>query len=77
MSTAAVLDIYCSSDGATFRPAFERVNTAPVQYQTMVVATSVGANGGVCRIDTVYPYIQFRASSVVSNGVAIKLICVD
>lgn len=77
MSTAAALDIYVSSDGSTFRPAFERVNTATVQYQTMIVATSVGANGGICAIEKVYPYYQFRASAVVSGGVAIKLICVD
>lgn len=77
MSTAAAIDLWGSTDGTTFRPVFERVNTAPVQYQTMVVASGVGANGGVFPINTIYPYLQFRASAVVSGGVTVKLIGVD
>lgn len=77
MSTAAAIDVFGSTDGTTFRPIFERVNTATVQFATMVVATSVGANGGLCPMDIIYPYVQFRASAVVSGGVTIKLICLD
>lgn len=77
MSTAAALDLWGSSDGSTYRPSYERVNTASVQYQAVSISTSVGANGGIAPIEAIYPYLQFRASAVVSGGVAIKLICVD
>jgi hypothetical protein len=77
MSTAAAFDVWGSSDGSTFRPVFERTNTAPVQYQTLTVASGVGANGGVAPLDVAYPYVQFRASAVVSGGVTIKIICSD
>lgn len=77
MSTAAAMDVYGSSDGTTFRPVFERVNTAPVQYQTLTVASGVGTGGGLIPIDMVYPYVQLRASAVVSGGVVVNLICFD
>jgi hypothetical protein len=77
MSTAAAFDVYGSTDGTTYRPVFERTNTAPVQYQTLSVASGVGANGGGAPLDVVYPYVQLRASAVVSGGVAVKFICWD
>lgn len=77
MSTAAAFDVYGSTDGTTFRPVFERVNTAPVQYQTLTVASAVGAGGGIAPLDPGYQYVQFRASAVVSGGLAVKLICWD
>lgn len=77
MSTAAALDVYGSTDGTTFYPLFERVNTAPVQYQALTVASGVGANGGAAPLNVAAPYVQFRASAVVSGGVTIKLICWD
>jgi len=75
MSTAAALAVYGSTDGTSFRPVFERVNTAPVQYQALVIATN--AANGVAPIDCVFPFVQFRASATVTDGVTIKLICVD
>jgi len=77
MSTAAAFDVYGSHDGTTFRPVFERTNTAPVQYQTLSVASGVGANGGCAPLEVAYPYLQLRASAVVSGGVNVKLICWD
>jgi hypothetical protein len=77
LSTSTAWDVYCSTDGSTYRPAFERVNTAPVQYQTLTVASGVGANGGAAQLAVVYPYLQLRASSAVGNGASIKLICWD
>ncbi len=77
MSTAAVFDVYGSSNGTVYLPVFERVNTAPVQYQTLTVSAGVGTNGGIAPLNTIYPNLQFRASAVVSGGVAIKLICID
>lgn len=77
MSTAAAMDVYAASDGTTYRPMFERVNTAPVQYQTLTVSNIVGTNGGVIPLGYGYTYLQFRASAVVSGGVAIKIIGID
>jgi hypothetical protein len=77
MSTAAAFDVYCSADGSTFRPLFERTNTAPVQYQTLTIASGVGANGGVAPLNVSGDYVQLRASAVVSGGVTVKLICHD
>ena len=78
MSTAAALDVWGSLDGTTFRPVLQQVNTATVQCQAMAVASAVGANGGFGPVGQVItPYIQFRASAVVSGGVTIKLICTD
>ena len=77
-STAAETAIYGSSDGSTFRPVFERINTAPVQYQTLVVGSGIASSGGLIPI-SVYqvPYLQFRTSAVVSGGVTLKIIGVD
>jgi hypothetical protein len=78
MSTAAAFDVYgAPTTAGTFRPVFERVNTAPVQYQTMFVASGVGANGGLAPIDPGYQYVQLRASAVVSGGVQVKFLCWD
>lgn len=75
MSTGAELAIYGSSDGTTFKPVYERVNTAPVQYQALTVGTAT--TGGIVELAQAGRYFQFRASAVVSGGVVIKLICRD
>jgi hypothetical protein len=77
MSTAAALDVFQSVDDSTFVPVFERVNTAPVQYQTLTVASSVATSSGRIPLDVVGPYLQFRASAVISGGCVIKVVCVD
>lgn len=77
MSTQVAIDVYGSADGSTYRPVFERVNTAPVQYQTMTVVSSVGANGGLAPLEFGYPYMQLRASAVVSGGVSITVLATD
>lgn len=77
MSTTAAWDVFGSSDGTTYRPVLERINTAPVQYQTLTVASGIGTNGGIVPIEPICPYLQFRASAVVSGGVTIKLHCID
>lgn len=78
MSTAAAIDVWASTDNVTYRPLFERTNTAPVQYQTLTVASGVGANGGIAPLGGQTPltaqFVQFRASAVVADGVTIKLI---
>lgn len=75
MSTAAAIDVYASLDGTTYYPLFERVNTAPVQYQTLTVASGVGTGGGQAPLAVSAQYVQLRASAVVSGGVIAKLIC--
>lgn len=75
MSTAAALTVFGSNDGTSFYPIFERVNTAPVQYQTLTVASSNA--GSIVPLDVPCNYVQFRASAVVSGGVSMALICVD
>lgn len=77
MSTNAALTVFGSSDGTNFKPVFERVNTAPVQYQTLTVAT--GTIGGIADLTGIagIRYAQFQASAVISGGCTIKLICVD
>jgi hypothetical protein len=77
MSTAASLDLWESLDGVTFFPACERVNTATLQYQPLAVATSVGASTGRAPIALNGPYVQFRASAVVSGGVLLNVTCKD
>ena len=77
MSTGAALSVYGSADGSDFRPIYERVNTATVQWQAIVIATSV--TGGIVSLNdlTGIPYAQFRASGTVDGGCTIKLICID
>lgn len=75
MSTAAELAVFGSSDGSTFRPIFERIKTAPVQYQAVVIATT--ATNAISPLDFGFPYLQFRASAVVSGGVSITVYGTD
>jgi len=79
MSTNAALAVYGSIDNSDFRPIYERVNTATVQWQAVVVATAAATAGGIVSLNDVtgIRYVQFRASAVVSGGCTIKLICVD
>jgi hypothetical protein len=75
LSTNAELTIYGSPDGSTWKVVFERVNTAPVQYQTLTVASS--ANNKMVPIDVGAQYIAFAASATVTDGASIKMICSD
>lgn len=75
MSTGAQLSIFGSADGVTFRAVYERVNTAPVQYQQVTIPTT--NTDTMVPIEARFPYIQFRASAVVSGGVALKIHCTD
>ena len=77
MSTAAAIDVYGSDDGTPFHQVFERVNTAPVQYQSLTVASSVATSGAYVPLEFGAPYVQFRASAVISGGCTIKLVCWD
>lgn len=77
-STEIIIDVYGSTDNVVFRPVMERVNTATIQYATMTVTSQVVVGGGIALLSNFnYPYLQLRASAVVSGGVAVKLIGMD
>lgn len=74
MSTGAAVTVWGSTDGSTFRQVQERVNTAPVQHQTLTVATST--SGTWCELNAFpFRYAQFTTSAVVSGGVSFLVAC--
>lgn len=76
MSTGAMVTVYGSSDNSTFKVVNERVNTAPVQHQSLTVATST--SGSWCMLDAPpFRYLQFVTSAVVSGGVSFTVIASD
>lgn len=68
MSTAAMLTLFgCDTSGGTYAPVLERVNTAPVQHQTMTIATST--SGAWVQFDMPpLRYLKFAASATVTDG---------
>ena len=72
MSTGAVLTVYGSVDGSNFYPAHERVNTAPVQYQALTIATSTSGAWAVFAAPP-FRYVKFVTDAVVSGGVSITV----
>lgn len=77
MSTGAACTLYGSTDNSTFGPLYERVNTAPVQFQTMVVATNT--SGGFAELGAIpFRYIKFAASATVTDGSgSFTVVCMD
>ncbi len=73
-STAAELAIYgtptVSGTGGTYSQIYERVNTAPVQYQALVVGTNTSGGWAVFNAPP-FRYIQFLASALVAGGATI------
>lgn len=76
MSTGAALTVYGSTDAASFYPVHERVNTAPVQYQALTVATSTSGAWAVFQAPP-FRYVKFVASAVVSGGVVLSVVADD
>lgn len=75
MSTAAAITVQDSPDGGTtFFNKFVAVNSATTQAAPVVIASGVGANGGVVKIDAGGRYLRFIASAVVSGGVQFKVV---
>ena len=72
MSTGAMVTVYGSEDGTTFKPVHERVNTAPVQYQALTVATTTSGSWAYFDAPPIR-YLQFITSAVVSGGVSFTL----
>lgn len=78
MSTNAELTLFGSpsSAAALFQPIQERVNTAPVQYQAVLITTA--SSGNWLTIDGVpVRYVKFLASATVTGGGTINLIAQD
>lgn len=76
MSTGAMLSVQGSTDGTNFYTVHERVNTAPVQYQSLTIATSVSGAWAVFDSPP-FPYVRFVASAVVNDGVIISVAADD
>lgn len=74
MSTGAAITVYgCDTSTGTYYPVHERVNTAPVQYQSLTVATTT--SGGWAVFDAPpFRYLQFITSAVVSGGVSLTIL---
>jgi hypothetical protein len=77
MSTGAAVTIYgCTTAGGTYLPVHERVNTAPVQYQAVTIATSTSGAWAVLDAPP-FRYLQFITSAVVSGGVSYTVTTFD
>lgn len=70
------LNVYGSTDGTSFYPVHERVNTAPVQYQALTVTTSTSGSWAHFLAPAVR-YVQFAATATVANGTTIKVSVAD
>lgn len=67
MSTGAMLTVFGSTDDSAFYTVQERVNTAPVQYQALTIAT--GTSGSWAVFDAPpFRYLKFAASATVTDG---------
>lgn len=77
MSTGAMVTVYGSTDNSTFKPVQERVNTAPVQYQDLTIATTVSGSGWGVFDAPPFRYVKFITSAVVSGGVSFTAVFSD
>ncbi len=74
MSTSTVLQVFgCDTVGGTYAPVHERVNTAPVQYQALTIATSTSGAWAVFDCPP-NPFLQFVATAAVAGGVIITAV---
>ena len=74
MSTGAAVSVWGSANNSSFYQVHERVNTAPVQYQALTVATSV-SGAWAAFASPPHRYVQFTTSAVVDGGVAFTVVC--
>lgn len=70
------LDLYGSNDASTFGQVFERVNTAPVQYQSMIVGSNT-SGGWAQMVCPAVRYVKFVATATVANGTTVKVCFAD
>lgn len=75
-TAGAELNLFGSSDGTTFKQVMERVNTAPVQYQSMIIG-SAHSGFWVQNICPALRYVQFAATAAVANGTTIQVSFAD
>lgn len=75
MSTQAAITVQDSPDGGTtFYNKFVFANSSTTQANQVVIASGVGTNGGMIKLDGGGRYLRFLASAVVSGGVLIKVV---
>lgn len=71
MTTAAELTVYgcpgTSGSAGTYSPIYERVNTAPVQYQALIIQTATSGGWAVFQCPP-FRYIQLFASAAPAGG---------
>ncbi len=72
-ATNALLTVYGSVDGTTFYPVHERVNTAPVSFQALTIATSTSLAWATIACPP-FRYIEFAASATIAGGTTITVI---
>jgi hypothetical protein len=70
------LNVFGSSDGTNYYPVHERVNTAPVQYQALSIASSTSGAWAQIVCPAVR-YVAFAATATVANGTSIKVCVAD
>jgi len=76
-TTNALMTVFaCLTSTGTFLPVQERVNTAPVQHQTLTVATSASGAWAMMPCPP-FRYLKLAGSAVVDGGATITVICQD
>ncbi len=74
MSTGYVVGVYgCATSAGTFLPVHERVNTAPVQYQALTIATSTSGAWAVLDCPP-HQFLQFCTTATVDGGASVTVI---
>lgn len=77
MTTNAMITIYgCATATGTFKPVFERVNTAPVQHQIVTIATSTSGNWWVIDAPP-FQYLKMITSATVTDGGLLTVLASD
>jgi hypothetical protein len=72
-----VITVYGSTSATgNFLAVNERVNTAPVQYQSLTVATNVSGMWGVIDAPP-FRYVKFICASTITNGSTINVMVQD
>ena len=74
LSTNAATTLSCSNDGVTYAQLYEQVQTATVQFQQIVIA-STAANCWIPLANVGVGYLKFVTTDTVANGATYKVVC--
>ena len=70
------ITVYGSMDGSTYKPVMERVNTASVQWATLVFQSAVSGSWATTEFPP-FRYLQLVATGTVANGATIYVAAND